>query len=182
MNNRPLALLVIILAVVLFFGYVNPTWNGAIAETKNDIDKYEEALQAAKAYTDRQAVLVGKRNEITQENHARIENFLPNAVDNVRLILALNALASRSGFALSNIDVSAGAAASASGGFEKAEVSPVSSIDLTLSAVGSYAGLLRFLEGVEKSQRLLDVRDLVVTGSNSGVYTFTMILRLYWLR
>lgn len=177
-----MALLVIILAIVLFFGYVNPTWTGAIVKINDDIDNYEEALKTAEAYTSRQAELVEKRNKILQEDHERIETFLPNAPDNVRLILALNALASRNGFALSNIDVSAGTAPSASDGFDKAAVSPVSSIDLTLSAVGSYAGFFRFLEGVERSQRLLDVRDLTVNGSNTGVYTFTMVLRLYWLR
>jgi hypothetical protein len=39
-----------------------------------------------------------------------------------------------------------------------------------------------FLTGIEKSARLLDVQDILVTGSDTGVYTYQMTMRLYWLR
>jgi hypothetical protein len=109
---------------------------------------------------------------------------LPDSVDNVGLILDLNALAARSGLSLSNIDVTKNAAASsdASGALPVARVNPTGSIDLSLSAVGTYAALQTFLVGIEKSIRLIDVQDIVVKGSDTGLYTFQMKLRIYWLR
>ena len=38
------------------------------------------------------------------------------------------------------------------------------------------------MAGIEKSLRLLDVQDLVVKGSDTGVYTYQMHIRFYWLR
>ena len=102
------------------------------------------------------------------------------------LILDLNALAARSGLSLSNIDVIAGATNSkevaASGALSALDTNPLGSIDLSLSAIGTYAALQSFLVGVEKSARLLDIRDVVVKGSDTGVYIYRMTLSLYWLR
>ena len=85
-----------------------------------------------------------------------------------------------------NIDVlisNTGSTKSASAGaLPAAGQNPVGSVDLAFSAVGTFAALQAFLTGVEKSARLLDIRDLVVKGSDTGVYQYQMILRLYWLR
>jgi len=59
---------------------------------------------------------------------------------------------------------------------------PVGSADMQVSAVGTYAALKTFLGSVEKSQRLLDVQDLSIKGSDTGVYGYDMKLRFYWLR
>jgi hypothetical protein len=110
-------------------------------------------------------------------------------VDNVGIILDLNALAARSGLALSNVDVlsssqtgSSGASQTSDGSLPAGGESPVGYVDLSLSAKGTYPALQGFMRGIEQSARLLDVRDLVVKGSDTGVYTYQMTIRLYWLR
>ncbi len=182
MNNRITALLALVLAAGLYFAYISPTMNGSIAETKAAIESDEQALVAAHAYAAKQDELLAKRTAIDSASLARLSTFLPDSVDNVGLILALNALAARSGLALSNIDVSANAANAAANTPAGQSVDPVSSIDLSLSAVGSYAAFQRFLEGIEQSQRILDVRNIVISGSPSGLYTYQMTVRIYWLR
>lgn len=182
MNNRPLALFALILAGVIYFFYISPTWNGSIAQTNMAIANDEQALAAAKEYSNKQQQLIATRDAIDPANLARLTTFLPDSVDNVRIILDLQALAARSGFSLSNIDVSTVSDTSAAGGMPNAEVSPVGSIDLSLSAVGTFSAFQNFLTGVENSQRLLDVRDISVTNSDTGLYTYRMTLRLYWLR
>lgn len=187
MSNRVLPLFALMIAAGIFFTYVQPVWNGSIAATKVAISADDRALAAASAYIAQQNTLAAARNTIDPESLARLATFLPDSVDNVGLILDLNALAARSGLSLSNIDVTSGAAAtrpgaSAPGALPAARVNPVGSIDLSLSAVGTYGALQSFLVGVEKSQRILDVRDIVVRGSDTGVYSYQMKLRLFWLR
>ncbi len=186
MNSRILPLLALMLAFGIFFTYISPTWSGSIAATKTAITLDEEALAAASRYARQQNELAEKRNAIDPANLARLAVFLPDSVDNVGLILDLNALAARSGFSLANIDVVANAAGVANAAAGSALPSPgtskVGSIDLSLSAVGTYAALQAFLAGVEKSARLLDVRSITVKGSETGVYAYEIKLRLYWLR
>ena len=186
MNTKILPIFALLVAIGIFFGYVNPAWTVNIAASKAAIASDDQALAAASEYTAQQNELASARNSIDPANLARISTFLPDSVDNVGLILNLNALAARSGLSLSNVDVltdstntkgtSSNEALPASG------KSPVSSVDLSLSAIGTYAALQAFLTGIEKSERLLDIQDIVVKGSDTGVYTYQMTLRLYWLQ
>jgi Tfp pilus assembly protein PilO len=183
MNNRIFPFLALAVAIGLFFFYVNPTWTGSIASLKVAIESDDQAIAAASQYTAQQDKLTSARDAIDPSNLARLNAFLPDSVDNVGLILSLNALAASSGLALSNLDITNTAATSNASASNAAAItaSPVSSADLSLSAVGSYSALQGFLSGVERSQRLLDIRDLVVKGSETGVYSYQMTLRFYWL-
>lgn len=183
MNSRAVPLLALLIAVVVFFVYVNPTWSGGIADTKAAIAADDQALAAASQYAVEQNQLASQRDAIDPSSLARLAAFLPDSVDNVGLILDLNALAAHSGLALSNIDVMTSQDSPLSAGVLPAGgAGPVGSVDLSLSAVGTYAALVNFLQGIERSRRLLDVRDLTVKGSDTGVYLYQMALRLYWLR
>ncbi len=189
MNSRILPSLALILVLGILFGYIGPTWSGSIANTKAAIALDDQALAAASEYASQQNTLASARSAIDPANLARLETFLPDSVDNVGLILDLNALAARSGISLVNVDVIVNDAAAASnadttgqGAVPVDTQNPVGSVNLLLSAVGTFNALQTFLNGVERSARLLDVQDLVVKGSDTGVYTYQLTLRLYWLR
>lgn len=189
MNSRILPALALMISVGIFFAYVSPAWSGPISATKIAIANDEQALVAARDYTAKQNALASARNAIDPENLARLSTFLPDSVDNVGLILDINALAARSGLSLSNIDVvrsdstgSTAKSAASAGALPVAHANPVGSVDLSLSAVGTYTALQAFLVGIEKSARLLDIRDILVKGSDTGVYNYQMTVRLYWLR
>lgn len=189
MRNRIIPLFALAIAVAIFFAYINPTWSGTIAAAKAAIANDNQALVTANEYTTQQNELASARDAIDSADLARLTTFLPDSVDNVGIILDLNALAARSGLSLSSIDVAANSAASsgstgaaASGALPTSTANPVSSVDLSLSAIGTYAALQNFLQGVEKSARILDVRNVVIAGSDTGVYTYQMQLRLYWLQ
>lgn len=188
MNSRILPTFALMFSVGIFFAYVNPTWSGSIVAAKAIIASDDQALAAARIYANQQNELAAARNAIDPADLTRLAIFLPNSVDNVGLILDMNALAARSGLSLSNIDVAKNSASTgstnvnAAGALSVAATSPVGSVDISLSAVGTYTALKTFLSGVEKSERLLDVQDLAIRGSDTGVYTYQIKLRLYWLR
>jgi hypothetical protein len=189
MNSRILPTLALFIAIGIFFAYVNPTWAGPIANAKLAIASDNQALAAATQYKMRQNELSTARDSIDPTNLARLSALLPDSVDNVSLILNINALAARSGVLLSNIDAAASnsgspllAGASAGEALPPSTISPIGSVDLSLSAIGPYSGLQAFLTGIEKSARMLDVREISVSGTDTGVYSYHMVIRLYWLR
>jgi Tfp pilus assembly protein PilO len=170
-------------AIGILFGYVKPTWSGDIAETKLAIKASEEALTASAQYSAQQNELASARNAINPDFLKQLEVFLPDSVDNVGLILDINSLATRSGIALSNINVDIPEDSEG----EATESTPfglarVGSINLSLSAIGTYNAFRTFLESIERSARLLDVQDISVKGSETGVYEYQMTIRLYWLQ
>lgn len=183
-SSRVLPLLSLLIAVAVFLIYVNPTWSNTIAGTKAAIAANDLALTVAGQYIAQQNQLATERSAINPSDLDRLATFLPDSVDNVGLILDLNALAAYSGLMLSNIDVTKNVpdSSAAATGALSAVGSPVGSVDLSLSAVGTYEALQNFLRGAEQSRRLLDIRDLSMKGSDTGVYNYRMTLRLYWLR
>ncbi len=187
MNSRVLPLFALLFAAGIFFGYVKMVWSGPIRETKAAIYDNELALAAADEYKKKQNTLASARNAIDPEKLKRLSVFLPDSVDNVGLILDINALAARSGLSLANIDVLASGAndtgsSAGTGALTVARTNPIGSIDLSISAIGNYTALQAFLVGIEKSARLLDVRDITVRSSDTGIYNYKMVVRLYWLR
>jgi len=183
MTSRLLPFLSLMLAIGIFFAYVNPLWNGKIAGQRDAIAQDNQALASAKRYVERENQLAVAKNAIDPVALDRLKAFLPDSVDNIGLILDLNALAARSGLSLSSIDVTKNTtAASAESSLPNVATNPIGTVDLKISAIGSYKALQSFLIGAELSERLLDVRDITVQNSANGVYTYQITLRLYWLR
>lgn len=187
MNSRILPAVALLISVGLFFAYVNKMWAGPIAETKAEIASDQAALDVAEQFTRKQAELEAQKNAINPDELAKLNVLLPNSVDNVHMVLDLNALAAKSGLVLSSIDAAASPLANQTGGNTAVaavgggDASPVGSIDLTLTAVGTYDKLQTFLQAIEHSERMLDVHDIDVRGSDTGVYTYQIKIRLYWL-
>lgn len=200
--SRLFPVIFIVATLGLFFGYIQPTLNGSIAELNAEIQDLDTALLAAKQFKQKEVELTRARSQIAPEQLARLESFLPDSVDNVQLIVDLNSLAARSGVSLSDFDIQGGtsdanstqaagsapvdpaatAAASASSVLGANLAEPVDTLELSVAATGSYAAFRTFLAGVEQSLRPLDIMELSVEDSATGVYTYDMTFRLYWLR
>ena len=195
-RNPIVAIVLIVIACGIFFAYVSPTYYGAVATDQEQISAYDNALAAAATYQAKVGQLEVQRNAIPPEQLARLEKFLPDGVDNVQIILDLDALAARSGLELANFGTTDSSASSnpapaastpslvpgqASAAASRSSAA-IDSIDVTVSATGTYQSLATFLQGVESSLRLIDVVALTVKQSDTGVYTYQMTLRLYWLQ
>ncbi len=134
--TRLLPILFILIAIGLFFGYVNPTYTGPVAELREEIRSYDNALAAAKQFQEKEQQLIAARSSLPLEGVGRVEAFLPDSVDNVQLILDLNALAERSGITLSNFDVASGRTEQQGDQIMLESESPVDSLELSLMATG----------------------------------------------
>ncbi len=180
--TRIIPILLILASIGIFFGYINPTYSGEVRALREEIRSYDAALRAAEAFREKEAQLLLERNGISDEGLERVENFLPDGVDNVQLILDLNALASRSGVSLSDFDIVESANTQQGAALELESEDAVDSLDLSVSATGSYDAFKTFLKGTEWSLRPLDLISLEIQDSATGVYTYQMTFRIYWLR
>ncbi len=188
MNNLLPPFIALVISLGIFFGYVKPAWQGPITTVKTAISNNKSALDAAGEYKKRQNTLASELKAINADSLSKLNIFLPDSVDNVGLIMDISALMGRSGLSIGNIDVKDSSATTGSNstaatktGDLSSGVNKVKSIDLSLSMTGTYASLQAFLSGIEKSTRLLDIREIVVTGSDTGSYNYKIVIRLYWL-
>lgn len=180
MRSRVLPVLALLVATLIFFMYTKQVYEGSVQMHKQKIAEDESALRAAADYAENASRLLAEKDAMDQDALARLEKMLPDSVDNVQAILDLDGLAESTGIALASIDVSRASALEATE--ESADQSLVGSVQVSLSGKGTYAAFQKFLKGIETSQRLLDITDLSVSGSDTGVYTYQLSARLYWLR
>ncbi len=186
--SRIIPIVFIVIAIGLFVGYVNPTYTQSIAAEKQQIASDDSALAAASTFNDKEGALLTQKNAIDSASLARVEAFLPDSVNNIQLIIDLEALAARQGIALSGFSISSNQNASSGAvGQPAATVAPLQStsltysLDLSVTATGTYQAFQSFLTAAEQSLRPLDIIQLGVSDSTTGVYTYNITFRIYWL-
>lgn len=183
MIGRIIPLFILIGALALFFGHVQPEFNGTIAGLRAKISAYDKALAAAGQFSEKEKTITNQQSAIPSDDLMRIAKFLPDGVDNVQLIVDLNALASRSGVKLSNFNVAQPEEESLDAGRAASDVvGPTRSLDITVKGIATYSAFRTFLDGVEHSLRPLDLVALSIQDSETGVYSYDMTFRIYWLR
>ena len=185
--QRALPIVLVLVAVGIFFAYTNPTYTGEVSAAKLEVKSLDSALEAADSFKDRESQLERERLALPEEGMKRLLAFLPDNVNNIQLILDLDALAARSGVRLSNFDVGDSGETEEVGGdtggsLALSSTEAVESLEITVTAVGSYSSFHAFLAAAEKSLRMLDVVSIVVKSSNTGVYTYDITFRIYWLQ
>ncbi|HEX8947134.1 MAG TPA: type 4a pilus biogenesis protein PilO [Candidatus Paceibacterota bacterium] len=176
MNGKLIPSIAGIIALGLYFGYVQPTFSSDIASLRQQIASENDSLAAAKEYASRAASLDAERSQIPAASLASAETMLPGSVDTVKLVFDLSALAARSGFSLTNFNVSS--LPSKTPGDQGGPV--YQPVVVVVSGTGTYNSFRQFLDGVEHSLRIIDVTELSIK-SASGTYSYQATLQAYWL-
>ena len=94
------------IAVTFFFLVTNPMYSDStngLTAIKTQIASYNDALSTSKTLESERDALTTKYNAIDPDNLAKLQKLLPDNVNNIRLILEIEQIASPYGMALSNI-------------------------------------------------------------------------------
>ena len=174
-----LPILFVVIAGGIFFGFIDPTYN-RVRELRAEEFEFDQALNRSKELQQVRDELLSRYNTFAQDDLDRLEKLLPDNVDNVRLILDFDALASQYGMRLRNVSIESNE--------ERAErgqpangTQEFNSLLLSFSVTGDYDTFRAFLADLENSLRLVDVRNLSFSATDTGVYDFSVSLETYWL-
>ncbi len=173
-------ILFIAVAGGIFFWYINPTYL-QLKDTLAQESQYDQALSRSRELQDTRDQLVSRYNTFSQSDLDRLQKLLPDHVDNVRLILDLDAMASRYGMRVRNVTVESDQSR-ASQGKIGAGPGAYESVILSFTVSGSYDTFRSYLADLEKSLRLVDVVGLTFTANDTGIFDFTFHVKTYWLK
>jgi Tfp pilus assembly protein PilO len=170
----------IIIAGLLFFGYVDPTYNH-VKELRAEESTYNQALTRAKELQQVRDQLLARYNTFSPTNVTRLEKLVPDHVDNVRLILDLDTLASKYGMRVRDVQIQSDNTRGARGEVGPDELSH-ESVVLSFQVSGTYDTFRQYLADLEKSLRLVDVVGLSFKSDETGIYDYTLHIKTYWLK
>ncbi len=190
------------IGVAVFFVFSNPLYN-EIGELRVQAASYNEALSNSKTLENERDKLTVKYNSINPDNLIKLQKLLPENIDNIRLILEIEQIATPYGMVLKDIKYGAtNALDSTASPFEVVQgggVSPAASKDygvwdLEFSTVGTYNNFLNFTKDLEKNLRIVDISSIQFSSNLSGgfnsalnpsfaeSYKYYLKIKTYWLK
>jgi hypothetical protein len=196
-NITPIILIILSVAIFLFF--IDPQYK-KIQETNVQINQNKETLKIADELKSKKIELDEKFNQIAEEDKDDLGKLLPDTVDNVRLIIDINNVASQFGIVIRDINIDtkdtqvAGvkSVVSQKSNFDSVlkedslkyvDTSKIGVISFSFSVSAKYEVFLEFLKQLEESLRIVDIRDIQISQGNGGIfYDYKVTLDTYWLK
>jgi len=179
---KPTPTIFLILTIAIFFIYIRPQQvevNKLKIEEKSLSADNEKAIQ----YKQKKEQLVSQvRDNISDSQEKRLKKFLPDSVDNVKLLIDLDAIAAELGLSIGNTAFNSGG-----GGDENrtdtTDQGLYETITLSFSFVSNYEDFKAFLRLLQQSLRLIDVTDITInTSSDPEFATYRFVVNTYWLK
>ncbi len=176
-----------------------PKYNVAKTD-KAEIAVYQQNLVTANELQQSRDTLITQYNNIPKADLDNIKTLLPDSVDNIRLIIQLDSLATKNALSsLRSVDynpdqvpAAAGAqttAAARASSDPAAAQRPYGEFVISFQTTGQYANFLSFLSDLEQNLRLVDVTNIeftpaTATGTQTAAtgLTYKVTLKTYWLK
>lgn len=171
-------ILLLIVSVGIFFLYIDPKYQ-EIKILRAEEAQYNDALNKSKELQKERDKIKDKFNKIPAAEVERLEKFLPDNVDNVRLINDLEAIVGRYGAHLRNIRIGTPAASQRD---VLGDVSKYGILTLEFSIQTSYKNFLLILRDLEDSLRLADVTSISFLSSDNDTSDYSLAIKTYWLK
>lgn len=189
-------LLLIAASVGVFITVIIPRYHDIQAD-RALITTYQANLQTATQLQQSRNALIAQYNNIPKEDLDNIKTLLPDSVDNIRLIIQLDSLATKNGLSsLRNVDYNPDQTTDTGGAGDTARTTdatvaqkPYGEFVITFQTSGQYSNFLSFISDLEENLRLVDVTNVEFTPvTSSGAQTaasgitYKVTLKTYWLK
>jgi hypothetical protein len=182
--NKLTPIIFILVSIGIFFFVIDPQYKETKV-IKEEIKKYDELIVLANKLRDKREALEKKYESISLEDRKILSKILPDTVDNVRLILDINNIASDVGITIADIgiDTEDNVETGNNNVIDRTSTKDYGTISLSFSVSATYETFKKFLSRLEDSLRLVDIVDFSVNASEeSDFYGYDLTINTYWLR
>ena len=180
----------------VYVGLTDPVINGEglfgsgeqnIVELRQERVALEQALDDADSLRERADELNRKIQSISPDEISRLDDFLPDSVDDLQLVVDINNIAGRSNMRISDVELGGDLVKKNSLDNTEGGAPEVATVPVSFKVTGSYADFKSFLRDISRSLRILEVKDLefastVEGGATASTYTYDVTVETYWLK
>jgi Tfp pilus assembly protein PilO len=175
----------IAVTIAAFVFYINPTY-ALIQEKQVEFQRLEDANTKAQELRAKREKLTSDRKKIDDTQLKNLSKFLPDGVENVRLIIDIQHIANKvlsQDIRGAKVIGSAGKTGVAGNGATvSSDGKKYGTIGLTFGVTTTYDEFIVFLQSLEDNLRLVDVTDISFSASDDDKYDFNIVLQTYWLK
>ncbi len=173
--KNALSIFLILASIGIFFGFVKPEWK-KVSAVRQELTVYKETLEQAELLEKQVATLQAQVDALDPKDMAKLPVLIPSTINDVKLILAMEDVASKYGLQMLNINLSNedAAAVSSREGYN--------SVDISFNVTAAYPTFMYFISALENNLRLMDVVGVSFTPGEKEGYDFAVTVRTYWLK
>jgi Tfp pilus assembly protein PilO len=178
-------------SIGVFATIIKPRYD-ALQSARADVAVSDASLSTASKLKSSREELITRYNSIPKADLDNIKTLLPDSVDNIRLIIQLDSLATKNGLStLRNVDYQSTeekkTTAPSGVTTPAAQKLPYGEFVISFQTVGQYKNFLAFLSDLEQNLRVVDVTGVEFSTNelNPGLTTnmlYTVTLKTYWLK
>ena len=171
----------IMLSACIVYAFANPAYQ-EIKLLRGEKGKYDDSLALVADIENKKNALLEQYNSISEEDKKKISTVLPDSLNFVKLVADIANVASVNGVIVDNItlremDSSVGESVSDAGAPK-----PYRSAIIGFSFDASFSQFNAFIDNLEKSLRILDVRSVKLQTNEGGRDTYQVEFETYWVK
>lgn len=174
------SLIFILIAGGLFYTFLTPQYDRT-KSLREELGIYQDALANVSAIESTRNDLSLKLIDIPTVEIDRLSKILPDDVDTVRLAMDLDTIASQYGITINRIEVDS-ESDNNTAIVDDTSGMPYNKVALSFTFISNYQNFRQFLNGVERSVRITDIRSVSFRSTESGLYEFRVVIETYWLK
>lgn len=181
------SLLLIAASITVFVVLIRPKYQ-ALQIAKQAVIASSGSLDTAATLAKSREALIATYNSIPKADLDNLKTLLPDSVNNIRLIIQINSLATKNGLSLlRNVDYQAAIQDPTTQDNPDIVKRPYGEFSISFQTSGQYKNFLAFLSDLEQNLRLVDVTKVEFSATDqtqalAGSTTFKVTLKTYWLK
>ena len=181
MSRIIIPIILIAAAIGLFVLYTSGAYQADQALAAQ-VTSYDDALNKSAQLRTLRDQLLQKRSTFAADDVSKLERVLPDNVDNIRLIIDINSIASKHNLSLKNVQLGDVGGSTARGALAVGSSGDsVGSVTVGFTVNSTYDNMLAFLSDLERSVRIVDVEKLSFKTDPKGQNDYDFTIRTYWL-
>ncbi len=173
--------ILLLISIGLFYTFTSPHYRD-VEDLRLTAGEYQNVLQNISEIAETRDRLLVSYEEIPKSEIDRLSKVLPDSIDTVRLAVDLDTIASRYGIFIKNVKVDTGAGQNSTMITLPESAKPYEKVVVSFSFVSNYQNFRKFLEDLEKSLRIMNVKAMTFQSSEAGLYDHQLSVETYWLR
>ena len=180
--NKTTPIFLVILAIAIFYVYLDPAY-ADIKRLRAEEQAYINAIESVKAVEAKRNELLSKYNSFSNTDLDRLDEMLPERIDNVRLVAEINGIAQQYDIEIRRVRVAEDRGSNSSSGQSITDSTlRHKTLSVSFNFDASYEPFTDFIRDLEQSLRITDFSLVSFrTESNSQNVTYNVTLKTYWL-
>lgn len=180
-----ISLLFITVSIIVFFVIIKPNYD-KMQQVHQEVKTSQANLETAGNLIKSRDGLLATYQNISKTDLDNLKTLLPDNVDNIRLIIQINSLATKNGLSLlRNVDYQADQNTDLANPLTTDNL-PYGEFNMSFQTSGQYKNFLSFLSDLEQNLRLVDINKVEFLPadqqSSASSMTYKVSLKTYWLK